>query len=106
MKGLRTMPARFMRGTLPTLQDFHGELLQQLEQGAKELALAIELFTKGSLNTFAKHTNVDTNNSLICFSTRIFCKLLVYTVETSKKIWGILYWNNTKFGGSFAISYS
>lgn len=54
-------------GAPPTLQDFHAELLRQPEQEAKELALAIELFTKGSLNTFAKHTNVDTNNSLICY---------------------------------------
>lgn len=54
-------------GLPPTLQDFHAELMMQLEPEAKELALAIELFTKGSLNTFAKHTNVDTNNRLICF---------------------------------------
>ena len=50
-----------------TLQDFPAELMMQPEPEAKELALAIELFTKGSLNTFAKHTNVDTNNRLICF---------------------------------------
>ena len=55
------------RGLPPTLQDFHTELMMQPEQEARELALAIELFTKGSLNTFAKHTNVDTNNRLICF---------------------------------------
>jgi len=54
-------------GEPPTLQDFHEELMKQPEQEAKELALAIELFTKGSLNTFAKHTNVDTDNSLICY---------------------------------------
>ena len=54
-------------GLPPTLQDFHTELMMQPEQEARELALAIELFTKGSLNTFAKHTNVDTNNRLICF---------------------------------------
>ena len=54
-------------GLPPTLQDFHAELMMQPEPEAKELALAIELFTKGSLNTFAKHTNVDTNNRLICF---------------------------------------
>jgi len=55
------------QGKPPTLQDFHSELQNQPEQEAKELALAIELFTKGSLNTFAKHTNVDTDNSLICY---------------------------------------
>jgi len=43
------------------------ELLKQDEPEAKEIALAIELFTSGSLNTFAKHTNVDTNNRLICY---------------------------------------
>ena len=41
--------------------------MQQDEPEAKELALAIELFTHGSLNTFAKQTNVDTNNRLICY---------------------------------------
>lgn len=55
------------KGTPPTLQDFHGELLKQDEPEAQEIALAIELFTNGSLNTFAKHTNVDVNNRLICY---------------------------------------
>ena len=45
------------QGHIPTLQDFRAELLQQDEPEAKELALAIELFTHGSLNTFAKQTN-------------------------------------------------
>lgn len=55
------------QGHIPTLQDFRAELLQQDEPEAKELALAIELFTHGSLNTFAKQTNVDINNRLICY---------------------------------------
>lgn len=55
------------QGDAPTLQDFRTELLKQDEPEAKELALAIELFTDGSLNTFAKATNVDTNNRLICY---------------------------------------
>lgn len=42
------------QGTPPTLQDFREELLKQNEPEAKEIALAIELFTDGSLNTFAK----------------------------------------------------
>lgn len=54
-------------GRVPTLQDFRAELLAQPEPEAKEIALAIELFTNGSLNTFAKQTNVDTNNRLICY---------------------------------------
>ncbi len=55
------------QGTPPTLQDFREELLKQSEDEAKEIALAIELFTNGSLNTFAKQTNVDTNNRLVCY---------------------------------------
>ena len=54
-------------GTPPTLQDFREELLKQSEPEAKEIALAIELFTDGSLNTFAKHTNVNTEHRLICY---------------------------------------
>ena len=54
-------------GTPPTLQDFREELLKQNEPEAQEIALAIELFTDGSLNTFAKHTNVDTHSRLICY---------------------------------------
>jgi len=55
------------QGTPPTLQDFREELLKQNEPEAKEIALVIELFTDGSLNTFAKSTNVDTSNRLICY---------------------------------------
>ncbi len=54
-------------GVPPTLQDFREELLKQNEPEAQEIALAIELFTDGSLNTFAKHTNVDTKSRLICY---------------------------------------
>ena len=54
-------------GIVPTLRDFREELLRQDEPEAREIALAIELFTNGSLNTFAKPTNVDTDNRLICY---------------------------------------
>ncbi|MBE5806435.1 MAG: DUF87 domain-containing protein [Clostridiales bacterium] len=55
------------QGVAPTLQDFREELLKQPEEEAKQIALAIELFTDGSLNTFAKNTNVDTNSRIICY---------------------------------------
>jgi hypothetical protein len=54
-------------GVVPTLQDFREELLQQNEPEAREIALAIELFTDGSLNTFAKQTNVNVDSRLICY---------------------------------------
>lgn len=55
------------KGQPPTLQDFRSELLKQSESEAQDIALAIELFTSGSLNTFAKPTNVNVNNRLICY---------------------------------------
>ena len=55
------------QGTPPTLADFRDELLKQKEPEAHSLALELELFTRGSLNTFAKQTNVNTDNRLICY---------------------------------------
>ena len=55
------------KGTPPTLDDFRDVLLKQNEREARDIALALELFTKGNLNTFAKPTNVETQNRLICY---------------------------------------
>ena len=55
------------QGTTPTLQDFREELLKQEEPEAKQIALSIELYVNGSLNTFAKSTNVNTNSRIICY---------------------------------------
>ena len=65
------------RGVPPTLQDFHAELLRQIEPEARDVALAIELFTEGSLNTFAKQTNVDTNSRILCYDIRDLGKQLL-----------------------------
>lgn len=58
------------QGQVPTLQDFHAELMHQPEPEARDVALAIELFTEGSLNTFAKPTNVNTNSRILCYDIR------------------------------------
>ena len=55
------------QGDPPTLVDFRDELLRQPEPEAHSLALELELFTRGSLNTFAKQTNVNTSNRMICY---------------------------------------
>ena len=55
------------QGVAPTLQDFREELLKQEEPEAKQIALSIELFADGSLNTFAKNTNVNTNSRIVCY---------------------------------------
>ncbi|MDL2287954.1 ATP-binding protein [Oscillospiraceae bacterium OttesenSCG-928-F05] len=54
-------------GFAPTLKDFYAELIKQPEPEARDVALAIELFTSGTLNTFAHQTNVDLSSRLICF---------------------------------------
>ena len=54
-------------GTPPTLSDFRDELLRQTEPEAHSLALELELFTRGSLNTFSKQTHVNTANRLVCY---------------------------------------
>lgn len=65
------------QGAVPTLQDFRGELLNQPEPEAKDVALAIELFTAGSLNTFAKPTNVNANSRIVCYDIRDLGKQLL-----------------------------
>ena len=64
------------QGSVPTLQDFYAELLRQPEAEARDVALAIELFTEGSLNTFAKATNVDTSSRILCYDIRDLGKQL------------------------------
>jgi type IV secretory pathway VirB4 component len=53
--------------TPPTLVDFRNDLLKQPEQAAQDMALALELFTEGSLNVFAHQSNVDTSGRIICY---------------------------------------
>lgn len=52
----------------PTLLDLCQDLKKQSQPRAKDLAFALELFTTGSMNAFAQHTNVDMSNRLICFN--------------------------------------
>lgn len=54
-------------GKVPTLCVLREKLLEQEEQEAKELALALELFTSGSLDAFAHESNVDVNNRMIVY---------------------------------------
>lgn len=54
-------------GTPPTLMDFYNVIQAQPEPEAKDIALSIEIYAKGSLSTFAKETNIDVNNRIICF---------------------------------------
>ena len=50
---------------MPLLSDWRAEVLQQPDPEAREIALAAELITEGSLNVFAHPTNVDINNRIV-----------------------------------------
>lgn len=58
---------RKYEGDPPTLKDLYDDLMRQKEPVAHEIALALELFTTGSLNVFAHQTNIDTRNRIICY---------------------------------------
>lgn len=57
----------FDRENSPTLVDFYNMLLRQTEPEAKNIALALELYTKGSLDTFAHRTNVNTSKRFVIY---------------------------------------
>lgn len=54
-------------GEPPTLINLVEELKRQEEPEAREAAVQAELFATGSHNTFAKQTNVNINNRLLCY---------------------------------------
>ncbi len=54
---------------MPTLLDFYNELLKQKEEEAEDIAIALELYVKGSLDVFAHKTNIDSKNRILCFDT-------------------------------------
>ncbi len=51
----------------PTLMQLRDEFLNQPEPEAHDLALCLEMFTTGSLNSFAHQSNVDVNNRIVSY---------------------------------------
>jgi type IV secretory pathway VirB4 component len=58
------------QGEVPTLKDLYRQLLLQPEEEARGLALSSELFVNGSLNTFARTTNVNTKSRITAYDIR------------------------------------
>lgn len=52
---------------MPTLCELREKLLEQPERQAKDLALCLERFTNGSLNMFARPTNIKTNSRILSY---------------------------------------
>lgn len=66
---------RTYAGEPPTLVSLYDELVRQPEPEAREIALAMELFTTGSLNLFAHQSNVDLSSRVIIFDTHELAQL-------------------------------
>jgi len=52
---------------MPTMQDFYELLQKQSSEEARELALSLEYYIKGSANLFAHKTNVDLQKRFVVF---------------------------------------
>jgi len=66
----------FKQTKIPTLLEFQNELERQEEKEAKDLALALEIYTKGSLSIFANKTNINTQNRLMLYDIKDLGKQL------------------------------
>lgn len=55
------------KSKVPNLPAFYNLLKQQPEPEAKRLALTVERFVSGAMDIFAKDTNVNIDNRLVCF---------------------------------------
>ena len=66
----------FDQTKIPTMLDFQLELERQPEVEARGVALALEIYTKGSLAIFAKKTNIDLQKRLVVFDIKDLGKQL------------------------------
>ena len=58
------------KGTVAPLCDLRDKILEQPEDKAKEIALSLELFTKGSLDIFGHESTVDLDKRIVVFDIR------------------------------------
>ena len=75
---VKSLYVRFGSGkrSAPTLRDLYDLLLLQPEPEAKDMALGLELFSKGSLNVFAHPTNTNLSGRLIVLDIHSLSKSL------------------------------
>ena len=67
MKRLTDKSITCDKKAMPTLDDFYEMLLVQPEPEAQNIALSLELYCRGSLDTFAHKTNVKTNSRFVVY---------------------------------------
>lgn len=90
---------------LPTFETFYKKIMEQDEPQAKELGLSLRTYATGSLSIFAKKTNVNLNNRLICFDISSLGTNLqnVGLLVVSELIWNKLVANRNKISTSVYI---
>lgn len=54
----------------PTMVDFYNALMRQPNDNAQYIAISLERFVKGSLDTFSHHTNVSIDNRFTVYNIR------------------------------------
>ena len=62
-----TLPGASPQWYLDNAKYVHDDLMRQKEPAAHDIALALELFTTGTLDVFAHQTNVNSRNRILCF---------------------------------------
>ena len=75
---------------MPLLEDLYRALLEQEEKEAHHVAMALEIYVKGSLNLFNHRTNVDVGNRLVCYDIKDLGKQLkkIGMLVVQDQVWG------------------
>lgn len=75
---------------MPLLEDLYNALLEQEEKEAHHVAMALEIYVKGSLNLFNHRTNIDINNRLVCYDIKELGKQLkkIGMLVVQDQVWG------------------
>ncbi|MBE5837987.1 VirB4-like conjugal transfer ATPase, CD1110 family [Butyrivibrio sp.] len=75
---------------MPILEDLYNALLEQEEREAKQVAAALEIYVKGSLNVFNHRTNVELENRLVCYDIKDLGKQLkkIGMLVIEDQVWG------------------
>ena len=75
---------------MPVLQDLYESLMAQEEKEAHDVAVALEIYVKGSLNLFNHHTNTDVNNRLVCYDIKELGKQMkkIGMLIVQDQVWG------------------
>lgn len=63
----KPLEQKSFKGEMPTMKDFSETLRSMNDEVAEKLAKKLEIFTNGSLDLFAHHSNVDINSSMLCY---------------------------------------